>query len=107
MSMRNAQGRDLSRDLDNYITGHYGEDQFKRGGRVSKHFNSRHPAVAAVACPVEGCAQPAGSPCVRARDGRAREGHGTETHVGRVNVYEYQQQQRDRQPQPTDADPTT
>lgn len=79
-------GRDLSRDLDNYITGHYGEDQFKRGGRVSKHFNSRHPAVAAVACPV--CHVAAGVPCVRARDGRPREAHGTETHVGRVNKFE-------------------
>jgi hypothetical protein len=27
--MRDLLGRDLSRDLDNHITGHYGEDQFK------------------------------------------------------------------------------
>lgn len=88
-------GRDLSRDLDNYITGHYGEDQFKKGGRkVSKHYSDRHPAVAAVACPV--CQRGPGLPCVVARTGRRREQHGNETHVGRVNVYEHQQQDKAR-----------
>lgn len=29
MVMRDLLGRDLSRDLDRYITGNYGEDQFK------------------------------------------------------------------------------
>ncbi len=54
--------------------------------RRSEHYGPRHPAVAAVACPV--CEVAKGVPCVRARDRRPREGHGTETHVGRVRHYE-------------------
>ena len=54
--------------------------------RRSEHYGPRHPAVAAVACPV--CEVAKGVPCVRARDRRPREGHGTETHVGRVRKFE-------------------
>ena len=54
--------------------------------RRSEHYGPRHPAVAAVACPV--CEVAAGVPCVRARDRRPREGHGTETHVTRVRKFE-------------------
>jgi len=59
--------------------------------RRSEHYGPRHPAVAAVACPV--CEVAKGVPCVRARDRRPREGHGTETHVGRVRKFESQQEQ--------------
>ena len=34
--MRDLLGRDLRRDLDNYITGHYGENQFKSVKRKKK-----------------------------------------------------------------------
>jgi hypothetical protein len=27
--MRDSNGRDISQELDNWITGHYGEDQFR------------------------------------------------------------------------------
>ena len=54
--------------------------------RRSEHYNSRHAAVAGVACPV--CHVARGIPCVRARDGQRREAHGTETHVGRVRKFE-------------------
>lgn len=56
--------------------------------RKSEHYGARHPAVAEVSCPVKGCESAAGVPCVRARDGRRREGHGTETHVSRVRKFE-------------------
>ena len=51
----------------------------------SKHYSDRHPAVAAVPCPV--CQQPKGVPCVVKATGRRRERHGNETHVGRVNKF--------------------
>ncbi len=95
--IRDLFGRDLSRDLDRHITGNYGEDQFTRGGKVSKHYNAHHPSVAAVSCPVKGCERGRGVPCVVAYTGRAREGHGTETHIARVRKWEQSERYEDAQ----------
>jgi hypothetical protein len=53
----------------------------------SKHYNMQHPAVGAVVCPV--CHVNAGLPCVTTgKKGNGVEGLRTETHAGRVKLYE-------------------
>lgn len=85
--IRGIDGRDLRRDLDRYITGHYGEDQLRpRGSRkMSQHHNVQHPAVGAVACPY--CGSPKGVPCVTTSKRALVPQQRTETHNARVAAY--------------------
>lgn len=92
--IRDLMGRDLSHDLDRYITGNYGEDQLRpRGGRaMSKHHNMQHPAVGAVACPY--CGQAAGIPCITTGRRAVLPGQRAETHNARVAQWEKQVQEK-------------
>lgn len=60
-------------------------ERVRKVHKGSPHFGPRHPAVAAVACPV--CHQPRGVGC-RITSKSPFEGNRTETHVGRVRVFE-------------------
>lgn len=79
MSQRERQA------LDRYITGNYGEDQFRKRGRMSQHNSVQHPAVGAVACPY--CQQPAGVPCVTTGKRALIPLQRAETHNARVKLY--------------------
>lgn len=82
--IRGVDGRDLSRDLDRHITGNYGEDQFRKRGRMSQHNSVQHPAVGQVACPY--CGQPRGVPCVTTGKRALIPLQRTETHNARVRA---------------------
>lgn len=84
MSDRGLTSRERQ-SLDRYITGNYGEDQFRKRGRVSQHHSNQHPAVGAVACPY--CLQPKGVPCVTTEKRSAGPRQATEAHNARVKQY--------------------
>ena len=77
-------------DLDRHITGNYGEDQMPRE-KESRHFNTKHPAVAAVGCPY--CGVSAGERCrilVVSKDtGEIVYRANKRTHDQRVKRYRY------------------